>query len=458
MNGWSRFPHKRREDALRPCRKAGASGLRCVLGAAALTLLVTLAGCGPRSGTDGDSRRGGGVTIRMSANPISVGDALLHKLVRAYENKTGHRILVTNAHPNVSLRLTQYLQQLGSRSPDIDIYQIDVIWPGMLADHLVDLAPYLGSERAAFLPQIIENNTVEGRLVAVPWFTDCGLLYYRTDLLKKYGFDAPPATWDELESMSRIIQDGERAEGQGDFWGFLFAGDAQENLTCMTVEWLASMGAGQLLTPDGTRAAVNDKWGAVFERAHHWIGSISPLDSAELGPEETRLLFQAGKSAFLRQWTYTHPRALSEEDSVIRDVFDITKVPAGDGGHVSNLGGWQLSVSQYSNHPEVAADFVVFLTSEEAQRIVATEGGYPPTRAAVYKDTAVIARRPHLPDILATVETAVARPSRQTRGRYNEVSSVVYSAVNRVLRGEITGDDAARQIETRLNRILDDFN
>ena len=141
------------------------------------------------------------------------------------------------AHPDVEVRVIDtpdlatdryglYLQFFEARSSDIDVYQIDVIWPGDLAEHLLDLYEFGAKEIAdEHFPAIIENNTVDGRLVGIPWFTDAGLLYYRTDLLEKYGLEVPK-TWAEFEEVARIIQEGERAEGNEDFWGFVWQGNA----------------------------------------------------------------------------------------------------------------------------------------------------------------------------------------------------------------------------------------
>jgi ABC-type glycerol-3-phosphate transport system substrate-binding protein len=146
-------------------------------------------------------------------------------------------------------RLGLYLQFFEAQSSEVDVYQIDVIWPGDLAEHMVDLNEYGAADVAGeHFPAIITNNTVDGKLIGIPWFTDAGLLYYRTDLLEKYGFDGPPATWDELEEMAQTIQDGERADNQ-DFWGYVWQGNAYEGLTCDALEWIDSNGGGTIISP-----------------------------------------------------------------------------------------------------------------------------------------------------------------------------------------------------------------
>ena len=91
---------------------------------------------------------------------------------------------------------------------------------------------------------IVANNTVDDALVAMPWFTDAGLLYYRTDLLEKYG-KQPPTTWQELTETPKEIQDGERGAGNDKMQGFVFQGKAYEGLTCNALEWVDSFGGGR---------------------------------------------------------------------------------------------------------------------------------------------------------------------------------------------------------------------
>jgi trehalose/maltose transport system substrate-binding protein len=77
-------------------------------------------------------------------------------------------------------RLGLYQQFWQAQSPDVDVYQVDVIWAGIIAEHMVDLNEYAPEGYFdAFFPAMIEGQNIDGRQVAVPWFTDAAGLYYR---------------------------------------------------------------------------------------------------------------------------------------------------------------------------------------------------------------------------------------------------------------------------------------
>ena len=177
---------------------------------------------------------GAGVTVRLAAEPEGGEYGRWNRAVsEEWAKKTGNKLEYISRPNDASAALPQYQQYWVAKSPDVDVYLIDVIWQGIAAPHAVDLKKYYkDDEIAAYFPRIIQNNTVGGKLVSIPVYTDAGLLFYRTDLLEKYGYDAPPKTWEELAAMARKIQDGERAAGKKDFHGFVFQGKASESVTC----------------------------------------------------------------------------------------------------------------------------------------------------------------------------------------------------------------------------------
>lgn len=372
------------------------------------------------------------------------------------EEQTGITIDVQSGPESATDRLALYLQFFGAGSGDIDLMQIDVIWPGILAEHLVDLRPYLSDEQyASYFERIAQNNTVDGALVGIPWFTDAGLLYYRTDLLEKYGFDGPPATWAELDEMATAIQEGERAENP-DFWGYVWQGAAYEGLTCDALEWQFSWNGGSIVEPDGTISINNENAAAAFDTAASWVDRISPPGVVSYMEEDARGVWQGGNAAFMRNWPYAFALG-NAEDSVIKDQFAVVPLPKGgeDGQNADTLGGWQMAVSKYSDDVDAAAEVAVCITSAEAQKFRATLGSSLPTIGDLYSDEDVLAANPFFGQLYDVFNGgAVARPSTVTGEDYNQVSTIYFTEVNKVLTGQQTGQQAVESIESQLQGLL----
>src|SRR5215469_3906800 len=302
---------------------------------------------------------GAGATIRFAGDSdVGEGGRWTKALAEEWAKKTGNTVDYISRPNDASATLQLFQQYWAAKSGDVDVYMIDVIWPGIAAPHAADLKKYFKEDEIKqHFPRIIENNTVKGKLVGMPFFTDAGVLYYRTDLLEKYGYKEPPKTWEELAEMAKKIQDGERAAGHPDFQGFVFQGKASESVTCNAIEWIYAYGGGTIIQPDKKVTINNPNAIKALEVAKSWVGSISPQGVVSYGEEEARNIWQAGNAAFMRNWPYAY--ALGQDPkSVISGKFAATVVPKGgeDGKNAACLGGWQLMVSAYSKNPEAAAD------------------------------------------------------------------------------------------------------
>ncbi len=400
-----------------------------------------------------------GVTIRIAGPSTAVGGIgyWVKQKAEAWARATGNRIEYIDTPAETDARLALFQQYWAARSADVDVYTIDVIWPGIAAPHALDLRPYFSPATLdSFFPAYVQNNTVNGKLVAIPFYADAGLLYYRRDLLEKYGFPGPPETWDDLERMAERIQQGERAAGNPDFWGFVWQGKRYEGLTCDALEWLVSHGGGTIVEKDGRVTVNNPHALRALERARRWIGWISPPGITNYAEEDSRNVWQIGNAAFMRNWPYAYNLG-NQPESPIRDRFGVTVLPrdtSAQGRHAATLGGWQLMVSRYSRHPREAVDLVRYLTSYELQKERSLRLSLLPTRPALYRDPEVLKARPWFRDVLRVLENAVARPSTVTGARYNRVSQAFYSAVHRALTGEWTPARALQEAERRIRRIL----
>jgi trehalose/maltose transport system substrate-binding protein len=414
---------------------------------------INLALLGTALGMTGPSVQA--ATIAISCGAVGLELEICQDGANAWAEATGNQVEVISTPNSATERLALYQQILAANSSDIDVFQIDVIWPGILANHLLGLNDYIDRETIAqHFPEIVENNTVDGRLVGMPWFTDAGLLYYRQDLLEKHG-KQPPTTWQELTQTAAEIQDAERAEGNDRMWGFVFQAKAYEGLTCDALEWIDGFGGGTIVADDGTITINNDQAVEAINLASTWIGSIAPEGVLNYAEEEARGVFQSGNAVFMRNWPYAWALG-NADDSPIKGKIGVSALPKGSGEkgkHTGTLGGWQLAVSKYSQNPEVAADLVAYLTSYDEQKRRAIEGSYNPTIAALYKDEQVLAANPFFGDLYETFTNAVARPSRVTGEKYNQVSSEFFNAVHAVLSGEADAASSLAALEDSLDRL-----
>jgi trehalose/maltose transport system substrate-binding protein len=398
-----------------------------------------------------------GATVRFAGDSdVGEGGRWTRAAAEEWAKKSGNKIEYISRPNDASATLQQFQQYWAAKSPDIDVYMVDVIWQGILAPHAVDMKKYYNeAELKEFFPRIIENNTVGGKLASVPWFTDAGILYYRKDLLEKYGFKEPPQTWEELTEMGKKIQEGERAAGKGDFHGFVFQGKASESVTCNAIEWIYSFNGGAIIEPDKKVTINNPNAIKALETAKGWVGTISPKGVTTYGEEEARNVWQAGNAAFMRNWPYAYALG-NDPKSVIAGKFDVTVLPKGgaDGKNAACLGGWQLMVSAYSKNPDAAADLVKFLASAESQKKRAIELTQLPTLPALYSDPQVLEKNPYWKNMLDVLSNAVARPSTVTGADYNQLSTAFFQSVNKVLTGGETPKNAVTQVERVAKRIV----
>lgn len=423
----------------------------------ALLLLLTLAlgVSGVVAQTDFDCGTDEAVTITYIGDPAGshpeAEAATIERFSEICPNITVERV---PGDANVQNLLGVYLTAFEQESADIDVIRVDVIWPGLLAEHLLDMNEYVSQEQVdSYLPALIENDTVDGRLVALPLRIGFGMLYYRPDLLEKYGYDAPPATWAELEEMAQTIMDGERAEGNEEFWGFVFQGSAYEGLTTNALEWQVSNGGGSIVSPDGEIQINNEATIAAFERAAGWVGTISPPGVTSYQEEDARAVWHAGNAAFMRNWPYAY--SITQESEVIADSFAVAPLPAGDAGRgAASLGGWHIGVSRYTDQPAAAAAFAIYMTSAENQKFYSIDTSSPPAVFELYADEDIQAAMPFAsPEV---VEVTTARPSTVTAELYNEVSTLYANAVHAILTGEEDADVALELLELDLMALLAD--
>ena len=407
---------------------------RCATAAVALAV----GACG---GAQPDSGR---TVITISSSVVGTDGPLLRRQLDRF----------MQLHPNIEVRLhrvsddaTQrhqlFVQWLNARAGDPDVLELDVIWTSEFAaaGWLLPLAE--GSiDTAAFFPGTLAACVWGGRLYALPWYADVGLLYRRTDLVPR-----EPRSIDELVSFARAGMQGPNAPPFGIAW----MGARYEGLITVFVEYLGAFG-GRIMD-DSMRVTVDapEAVRALTAMRNQITESrIAPNDVLTWHEEETRFAFQNGRAVFMRNWPYAYTAMADSSESRVVGKYAVSPMPAAPGGRpTAALGGAQRGINRWTEYPEAALTLVRFITAPEQQLERAVRIGEFPTRIAVYDDPQLRAALP-IPadDARRAVESATPRP---VTPLYTQLSEILQIELHRALAGQLAPDAALRAAAQKMN-------
>ncbi|MCB8877532.1 ABC transporter substrate-binding protein [Acidisoma silvae] len=363
-------------------------------------------------------------------------------------NQSQSKVQVTYVQlppPSSSTEVHQALvQQLARRNGTPDVFTQDVIWIAEFASAgwALPLDSYFGaSVQKDYFPGLIQACTFRGKLTALPWHVDSGMLYYRTDLLQKAGAQVP-TTWQELTETAQKIQ-----QAGGAKFGYLWQGKQAEVLVCDLVEVVGSAGGG-ILAPDGKTVLIAEAPAVeAVQFMHDTIAKskISPQDVLSWDEEPSRGPFTAGDSVFLRNWSYVYKIAEDQTASSIAGKVGVAPLPHFPGKQsAACLGGYQYGVNAHTQNREAAIDFITWMSSPDTQLRIATGLGLAPTRPAVFDQPELIAKQPFMHTLKDVFVGATPRP---VTPLYPQVTLALQSAVSRAL---VNGN-----VQAELNRAKD---
>ncbi len=328
-----------------------------------------------------------------------------------------------------------------------DLVYMDIVWTLKFAaaGWLRDLSDRLSdAEAQKYLEGDIAGGMYENKLYRIPFRSDAGMLYYRQDLLEQAGYEAPE-TFGELLEISQDLQQ----QGLID-WGYVWQGKQYEGLAAMFVEILQGHGAFWV-DPDTLEVGLDrpEAIEAVEFLRKAVAQGISPPGVTTYAEEETRLLFQNGRAAFLRNWPYVYSLAL---DSPIAGKYSI-KPMVHAVGHDSGatLGGWGLGIAKSSKHPDAAWEVVEFLTSEDSQREFVLETGFVPSRTALFNDPAIVAKYNYYPKLLEVVRSSALRPP---ISQYAQASDILQRYLSAAITDKMTPEKAMQAAARETRNLL----
>ncbi|MDR4945547.1 ABC transporter substrate-binding protein [Neobacillus cucumis] len=364
-------------------------------------------------------------------------------------------------HPNIDIEFREmpsdtgkqhdaYITAFNAKSSEIDVIDMDVIWPAEFAQagYVLPLDRFIqqdGIDLSEYNQGALNAAQFNGKQWALPKFVDAGLLYYRKDLVKA---DEVPKTWDELLAKAK------EKKGQGNTqFGYVFQAKQYEGLVCNAVEFVASYG-GAFIDKNGN-VAVNSP------EAIKGLKKLVEVAKSEVVPGnvttftevESDQAFIEGQTVFLRNWPYEYASANDKDKSKIVGQVGVAPLPAGDKGSAAALGGWMAGINKYSKHPKEAWEFLKFMAGPEGQKIDAIYGGHAPTITKLYQDPEILKANPTFAD-KGFVDGLSAAVSRPVAPNYPEISEIIQINISKAIAGEQTVEQAAQNMEKEMKAAL----
>ncbi|MDF2683330.1 MAG: transporter substrate-binding protein [Brevibacillus sp.] len=371
------------------------------------------------------------------------------KLVEAYTAANPHvEIEVREMPSDTGQSHDQYVTMFSAQSSEIDVFDLDVIWPAEFAQagYLLPLDRLMeqdGIDTGKYIKGAMDAGNFGGQQWTMPKFIDAGLLFYRKDLVKE-----APKTWDDLIAQAKALNGKE-----GTKFGYLMQAKQYEGLVCNFVEFSASYG-GKILDEQGNVAVNNPGTIKGLNKMIEIVKSdFVPTNITTFTETESHTTFLEGQSPFVRNWPYQFAMAQDQTQSKIVDKVAIAPLPAGDAGSAAALGGWMGGINKFTKHPKEAWEFLKFMTGPEGQKISAVHGGLAPTYLPAYEDADVQKASPLFAnkDFVDGVSAAVSRP---TTPIYPKISEVIQIEVSKALAGQQTAEQAAKNMETQMNALM----
>lgn len=392
----------------------------------------------------------GDLTFMVGGTPNDF--ALWENVISDFKEKSGIEVKLIRSATQTEMRKQQIFIALRGKKADPDVIVMDIAWIGQLAasQWLEPLEKY-DIDTGAFFNNIVRLADMHNsNLIGLPLYVDAGLLYYRKDLLEKYGYTAPPKTWQQLIDMSIAIQQKER-KSNPDFWGFVWQGAQYEGLICNALEFFTSAGGGffnQQTTPTIQIKENNKALNVMVDLIHKY--KISPPNTyTDMKEEEVRMVFHNSNALFERNWPYAS-KLHAQEDAAVKGKFGLTVLPHFEGHNsAATLGGWHIGVSAFSDRKKDAAEFVKYVTSFAVQKKLLLELGHNPGRKDVYDDPEV--KTDYLGSLKEILLTAVPRPMVPY---YSEVSLVLQKHINNALARNVSADEALARAHEEIENIV----
>ena len=437
------------------------SGRRVAVAAVSLGAVLVAAACGSSSSGAGSGSGSSAPAVDLTKQ----GDIELWQGKDVSGNLPKLIAQFNSQHPNGQVKLNelpdsadqqrqQMIQNTQIKNPAMAVLSVDVVWTSEFAakGYVVPL-PADQFPTDGFLQSAVSSGTYFNKLYAYPSTSDGGLLYYRKDLLDKYGISAPPTTFDEMKAACDKIRAGENDDKLGCYGGQF---DKYEGLTVNFDEAVHGAG-GVIVGEDGKPNVATPEAAKGLQTLADWFknGDI-PKDAITWKEANGLTAFNTGQLIFDRNWGYMYNLSQTAKDSVVKGKFDVAPLPGISGPGVSSLGGHNYAIAANAENKGTAVDFLKFMSSEEVQKSNTLATSNSPTLEKLYTDADLVKKFPFMPIQLKSIQGAAPRPKAVEYGDVTlAIQDAAYGALQTAANGGTADGAAALQgLQTKLQTLI----
>lgn len=331
-----------------------------------------------------------------------------------------------------------------------DIAYVDVVWPAEFASMgiLLPLDSYITDETIAdVIPATIDQLRFEGGTYGVPFSNNGKWMFYNKKILADGGYDAPPATWEELKAVSIDLQ----AKGLSKY-GIAWAGVQAEGLLCDMTTMLSSFG-GAWTDAEGNMTFNSDAGVAALDFMRQSIvdGWADPASTAYTDRDALDP-FLAGDTPFVMNWSFAWALSNDASQSQVAGDVGVMLIPGTEGTMSGGVtGGGGLGVLSCTKYPEYAWKFLELCLSRDVQLNGLENCGTMPCLTSLFEDPEMQAKYDYLAMFYPQFEYAKPRPA---VARYSEWSNVLQQAISSVLIGDTDAKIALDAAYTDVQPVL----
>jgi trehalose/maltose transport system substrate-binding protein len=428
---------------------------RVLIAAASMSALFVAAACGGGGGAPS-----GGGSSAAAADFTKQGDIEVwqgkdtsgnfQKLIDQFNSQHPNGKVTFHELPDsADQQRQQMVQNTQIKNPKMAVLSVDVVWTAeFAAKGYVEALPPDKFPTEGFLKPTVDSATYFNKLYAYPSTSDGGLLYYRKDLLNKYGLK-PPTSFDEMKAACDKIEAGEKDSKLGCFAGQY---NKYEGLTVNFDEAVHGAG-GVIVGEDGKPNVATPEATKGLQTLTDWFkdGHI-PKAAITWQEEQGRKAFQDGELIFHRNWGYVYNLAnKTDGSSKVAGKFDVAPLPGITQPGVSSLGGHNYAVAKYAENKGTATDFLKFMSSPEVQKSNTLATSNSPALESVYSDPDVVKKFPFMPVQLKSIQGAVPRPKAV---EYGDVTLAIQDAAYGALQGQTQPDAALQALQAKLQTLI----